>query len=115
MIHVAFHRRRDTLLLGISNELTSTPLVETSPDGSKLEALKAQSTNTGDVMMTASTSGAAVTPKVLRIFTYLYSREFIRLTLCGFSHHSRLRGGGAYLCGFTPWKQLSCPSSAMKN
>jgi len=29
--------------------------------------------------------------------------------------HSHLRGGGAYLCGFTPWKQLSCPSSPMKN
>jgi len=26
-----------------------------------------------------------------------------------------LRGGGAYLCGFTPWKQLSFPLSTMKN
>jgi len=32
-----------------------------------------------------------------------------------YSLHSCLRGGGAYLCGFTPWKQLSCPSSTMKN
>jgi len=34
----------------------------------------------------------------------LYSRKFIRLTICGFSLHSRLRRGRAYLCGFTPWK-----------
>jgi len=56
----------------------------------------------------------AFTPKALRIFAALYSREFTRLTICGFSLHSCLTGGGAYLCGFTPWKQLSFPSSTTK-
>jgi len=40
-----------------------------------------------------------------------YSQCFTRLTICGFSRHSHLSGGGAYLCGFTPWKPLSFPSS----
>jgi len=40
--------------------------------------------------------------------------EFTRLTICGFLLYSlnlRLGGGGAYLCGFTPWKRWSFPSS----
>jgi len=43
----------------------------------------------------------------------LYSSEFTRPTSCGLFHslHLRLRGGGAYLCGFTPWKRLSSPPS----
>jgi len=42
---------------------------------------------------------------VMLRFTTLYSREFTRPISCGYSLHllhSSLKGGGAYLCGFTP-------------
>jgi len=43
-----------------------------------------------------------------------YSKRFTRLTLCEFSLLSRFRGGGAYLCGFTPCKPLSFPPLIME-